>query len=93
VRRAALALGAAFSVAVLATGCSSMTEQFNDAPVQYKDDGPARIHSMPDGFANFADKCDGFGHRVFTTRGSDSGGGKAVTVIDDPKCLTKKGEN
>lgn len=91
-RRAVLALGAALSIAVLSTGCSRFGEEWNDAPIQYKDDAPARVHSMPDGFANFADKCDGFGHRVFTTRGGDSGG-KAVAVINDPKCFTKKGNN
>ncbi|MFI5877557.1 hypothetical protein ACIBAH_35060 [Streptomyces sp. NPDC051445] len=88
-KRAALALGAVVVVAALGTGCSSLTEPYNDAPVQYKDDGPARIHSMPDGFANFADKCDGFGHRVFTTRAGD-GAGKAIAVIADVECYAKE---
>jgi hypothetical protein len=89
-KRAAIIAGAA-TAALFLSGCSAMTEEWNDAPVQYKDDGPARIHSMPDGFANFADKCDGFGHRVFTTRSTSNGGGKAVAVIDDPNCF-KNGE-
>lgn len=86
-KRAAAVIGAALAALSL-SACSSMTESFNDAPVEYKDDGPARIHSMPDGFANFADKCDGFGHRVFTTRGGDKAG-KAIAVVADPKCYTK----
>jgi hypothetical protein len=89
-KRAVIAAGAAIAALSL-SGCSSVTEEWNDGPVQYKDDGPARIHSMPDGFANFADKCDGFGHRVFTTRGGGKAG-KAIAVIDDPKCF-KNGEN
>jgi hypothetical protein len=63
-----------------------MTEEWNDAPVERKDDGPAIIYSFPDGFANVAGKCDGFGHRIYSTRGADSGGGKAVAVINDPTC-------
>ncbi|MFJ8930621.1 hypothetical protein ACIRLA_28965 [Streptomyces sp. NPDC102364] len=89
-KRAAIILGAA-TAALLLSGCSAATEEWNDAPVQYKDDGPARIHSMPDGFANWADKCDGFGHRVFTTREGVNGGGKSVAVINDSKCF-KNGE-
>jgi hypothetical protein len=84
------------SVAVLAlsavalTGCASLTEPFNDAPVERKDDTPAVIYSMPDGFANVASKCDGNGYRIFTTRGSDAGGGKAVAVVADPTCKRRK---
>ncbi|MGW1673269.1 hypothetical protein [Streptomyces sp. NPDC002324] len=85
-KRFALVLGAAIAALSL-SACSAVTEQWNDAPVQYKDDGPAVIHSMPDGFANFASKCDGFGHRVFTTRGGESG--KSVAVMADPKCYKK----
>ncbi|MGW1547506.1 hypothetical protein [Streptomyces sp. NPDC002346] len=79
---ATLALIGALSL----TGCASLTEPFNDAPVSRKDDSPAVIYSMPDGFANVAAKCDGNGFRIFTTRGADSGGGKAVAVVADPKC-------
>ncbi|MEU5957581.1 hypothetical protein [Streptomyces sp. NPDC047525] len=89
-RRTIMFIGAA-TAALFLSACSSATETWNDAPVQYKDDGPARIHSMPDGFANFAEKCDGFGHRVFTTRSTSNGGGKAVAVIDDSMCF-KNGE-
>ncbi|MGW0575799.1 hypothetical protein ACWD25_07470 [Streptomyces sp. NPDC002920] len=87
-KRVVIAVGAALAALSL-SACSSMTEGFNDAPVEYKDDGPARIHSMPDGFANFADKCDGFGHRVFTTRGGGKGG-KAISVIADVECYKKE---
>jgi hypothetical protein len=89
VKRPAIILGTVV-LALSVSACSSFAEPWNDAPVDHKDDGPAVIHSMPDGFANFASKCDGYGHRVFTTRGGDSAG-KAIAVIDDPKCLTQKG--
>ncbi|MFD9205953.1 hypothetical protein ACFVZM_06695 [Streptomyces sioyaensis] len=84
--RIALAMAGTAIVAMSATGCASLTEPWNDAPVQRKDDGPAVIYSMPDGFANVAAKCDGYGHRMFTTRGGDQGGGKSVAVIADPTC-------
>lgn len=82
---ACLAAAAALSL----SGCASLTEPYNDAPVDHKDDSPAVIYSMPDGFANFASKCDGNGFRVFTTRAGEGGGGKDVAVAADPTC--KKG--
>ncbi|MFD8595388.1 hypothetical protein ACFV1L_10340 [Kitasatospora sp. NPDC059646] len=75
------------ALALTLTGCSAATEQWNDAPVQRKDDSPAVIYSMPDGFANVASKCDGNGFRMFVTReGTNKGGGKAVAVVADPTC-------
>jgi hypothetical protein len=66
------------------TGCSSFTEPYNDAPVKSKNDGPAEVYSMPDGFANFASKCDSHGNRVYTTR---TDGGEALAVVaNDPSC-------
>ena len=64
--------------------CSSMTEPWNDAPIDHKVDRPAIVYSMPDGFANYAEKCDELGNLVITTRGGgDKGGGKAVAVVPD----------
>ncbi len=68
------------------TGCASVTERFNDAPISVKDDSPAEVYSMPDGFANVASKCDRHGNRMYTTRESDAGAGKTVAVIPDPSC-------
>lgn len=79
---AGLAVGA---LALGVTGCSSMTEPYNDAPIEKKYDNPAEVYSMPDGFANFASKCDAHGNRVYTTRGGKSG--KAIAVVpSDPTC-------
>jgi hypothetical protein len=86
-RRTAALILAALAAATLTTGCASMTEPWNDAPVKVKDDSPAEIYSMPDGFANVAAKCDRHGNRISSTRGADTGGGKAVAVIpQDPDC-------
>lgn len=86
-KRTAAVVGVVGLVLLSATGCASFSEPWNDAPVERKDDSPAIIYSMPDGFANVAGKCDGFGHRLFTTReGTNKGGGKAIAVIADPLC-------
>lgn len=86
-RRHKLALlGATGLVGVLGlTGCSAATEEWNDAPIEKKHDGPAEVFSMPDGFANVASKCDGHGHRIYTTR-VGPGGGKDVAVVADDAC-------
>ncbi|MFD7835545.1 hypothetical protein [Streptomyces sp. NPDC059761] len=84
----ALATAALFAVPAL-TGCSSFTEPWNDAPIEKKYDDPAEVYSMPDGFANVATKCDRHGNRIYTTRGAESGGGKAVAVVpQDRSCGT-----
>lgn len=81
---AGLLLAAAFSVAA----CGSTTKAAqpgNDAPASGNDKSPAEIHAMPDGFPNFADKCDGHGHRVYTAFHGDSTAA-AIAVITDPSC-------
>lgn len=72
-------------------GCASMTEPWNDAPIERKYDNPAEVYSMPDGFANIASKCDAHGHRMFSTREGAQGGGKVVAVVpNDPSCKGKE---
>ncbi|WP_145500921.1 hypothetical protein [Streptomyces sp. CFMR 7] len=88
-KRAALTLAGVTAFLLSSTACARFTEEWNDAPIERKDDSPAVVYSMPDGFANVASKCDGNGFRFFTTRGAESGGGKAVAVIADPSCKTR----
>lgn len=74
----------AAGIIAVGTGCSSMTESFNDAPISRKIDTPAEVYSMPDGFANVASKCDLHGNRIYTTR---TDGGEALAVVPaDPSC-------
>lgn len=81
-----LAFGAAAVAVVLAVaGCSKTTETFNDAPINSKNDLPADVYSMPDGFSNVASKCDGKGHRIFVAYHGDSAYA-AIAVIDDVAC-------
>lgn len=80
------ALGAALFLTA-GTGCEDIVEEWNDAKIEKKYDHPAEVYSMPDGFANFASKCDVHGNRVYTTRWGGEGQGKAITVVPaDPSC-------
>jgi len=61
------------------------TEQFHDAPVSGRDRSAAEVYDMPDGFSNFAEKCDHHGNRVvivFHNNGAYAG----VAVVKDPTC-------
>lgn len=67
-----------------AVGCQSATEQFNDASISFKDDSPMEVYNAPDGFSNFATKCDRFGNRVYVTKDDT---GRALAVVPaDPTC-------
>jgi hypothetical protein len=73
----------------LVTGCAKFLEPYNDAPVSGKIGGAAEVGSMPDGFSNFAEKCDTHGNRVFVVYHGDKGYG-SVFALKDPTCLTGK---
>ena len=81
-----LAAGA-LAIGGIITGCAKITEPFNDAPVSHQIGGPAEVGSMPDGFNNFAEKCDDHGNRVFVIFHSDSAYG-SVFAMKDPTCPT-----
>lgn len=73
------------TVAVVALAGCKATESFNDAPIAGKDDSPAEVFSMPDGFSNVASKCDGHGHRIFVAFHGD-GAYAGIAVINDEAC-------
>ncbi|MGW6789990.1 hypothetical protein [Streptomyces chartreusis] len=68
------------------SACSSLTEPYNDAPIDHKVDSPAIVYSGPDGFANFMEKCDEFGNLVITTR---TEGGEAAAVVPNEEGCAK----
>lgn len=77
-------LGAVAFLFLSAEGC----EATHDAPVgPIQNDAPAEIGSMPDGFSNYATKCD-HGNRVYTLyHGTETGTGRAGFVVpQDPTC-------
>lgn len=76
-------------------GCGEMLQ---DAPVNSRDTIPADVYNMPDGFANFATKCDKSGNRVYTIWHGDSHTGAypygAIAVVpQDPTCASQKTAN
>lgn len=69
-----------------AAGCASkLTEPFHDAHRGATNSQPADVGTMPDGFSNWADKCD-HGNRVYTLFHSDSAYGAISVVPQDPTC-------
>lgn len=61
------------------------TEPFKDAAVSERNSGPARVGTMPDGFNNWAAKCDG-PNMVYTLYHSDGAYGSLTVVPNDPRC-------
>lgn len=86
-KHAIIAAVAALAIGALAflSGCSKYLEPFRDAPVNSHLTGPAEVATMPDGFSNWADKCDSHGHRVFVAYHGDDNRA-AIAVIADPSC-------
>lgn len=73
------AVGAAIAGLVL-VGCSD-TKPTGDGPTGDVDDSPAAVINFPNEYANVAHKCDGHGHRVYSTTRE-----AAPVVVDDPTC-------
>jgi hypothetical protein len=84
VRRLAAAVAAVAAVLAV-SGCAKATEPFKDSPVEGRNTDPAHVGSMPDGFGNWAAKCDG-ANMVYTLFHSDSNYGGIAVVANDPRC-------
>lgn len=82
-RRTAAALAVVTLLAL--SGCAKASEPFKDAPRGSVNDSPADTGTMPDGFGNWASKCDG-NNRVYTLFHSDSAYGGIAVVPNDPRC-------
>lgn len=87
-RTMAILAGVGVAAGLTLTGCASMGEEWNDAPVDHKVDTKAVLFSMPDGFANYAEKCDESGNLVLTTK-TDSG--RALAIVHAPDICPKSG--
>ena len=75
-------------VAALAlAGCSEKAQEpWRDAPTaDERNDDPAVIIEMPDGFSNMATKCD-HGNRVYVAYKGDDNRAALAVVPDDPTC-------
>jgi hypothetical protein len=77
----ALILGAGLAL----TGCKA-TEPFQDAPVSSRDKSPAEVYDMPDGYSNFAEKCDKHGNRIVVVFHGDGTYAGVTAIPNDPSC-------
>jgi predicted amidohydrolase YtcJ len=85
-KRWAAVVGGGIVAAVVLGGCSSKSQEpFKDAPVSGRNQASAEVLTMPDGFSNLAEKCDGHGNRVIVAFHGD-GSYAALTAIRDPGC-------
>lgn len=84
-RRQILLAAGAVVMLLGTTGCSKLTEPLKDAPVSGRNSDPAVVGSMPDGFGNWAAKCDG-PNMVYTLFHKDSAYGGISVVPNDPRC-------
>lgn len=71
--------------------CSTKsTERFKDAPISSRNSGGATVGTMPDGFSNWAAKCDGK-NKVYVLFHEDSPYGGLAVVPNDPTCIASAG--
>ena len=83
-RKLAAALCAVAAVAAL-SGCEKYTERYKDAERVATNTDPAETGTMPDGFSNYATKCDN-GNRVYVLFHQDAPYGGIAVVPQDPSC-------
>lgn len=74
-------------ILALAPACSNKAAQvYNDSPrTAAQNDAPATVGNMPDGFSNWARKCDG-PNMVYVLYHSDNPYGSISVVPGDPRC-------
>lgn len=68
-----------------AASCDKTNEPFKDAARSGNNNAPAETGTMPDGFSNWAAKCDG-PNMVYVIFKSNSNYGAISVVKDDPRC-------
>jgi hypothetical protein len=73
-------------LSLVGTGClDKAKEPFRDSPIGGRDDSPADVINMPDGFSNVATKCGSPGIRIFVAFKSNQNRA-AITAVADPNC-------
>ena len=85
-RRTAALLVIAAALAFIFGGCSAKwSEPFQDAPRGSTNNTPADTVTFPDGFSNWATKCD-HGNRLYSAYHGDSSYAAGTVVPNDPTC-------
>jgi hypothetical protein len=77
-------LGLLILIGLAGCGAKGM-EPFKDAKVSERNDGPAVIGTMPDGFGNWSMKCNGK-VGVYTLYHHDAAYGGIAVLANDPNC-------
>lgn len=84
-----LTIATVAALGVLALGgCDANSkglQGYQDAKVSTTNKEPAEIGTMPDGFSNYASKCDN-GNRVYVLFHADDVYGGITVVPNDPSC-------
>jgi len=71
---------------LMIAGCSAkQLEPLQDSQINERNMAPATVGSMPDGFSNWAAKCDG-PNMVYVLFHSDAAYGSIDVVPNDPRC-------
>lgn len=78
-------VAAALLLLVLSSCGGKGMEPFQDANITERNDSAARVGTMPDGFSNFAAKCDG-PNMVYVIFKGDNAYGSLEVVPNDPRC-------
>jgi hypothetical protein len=77
---------AALPLALLASGCmDKQTEAYKDSGVSARNNTPAQVIEMPDGFSNLSAKCDG-PNMVYVIFHNNNNYGSVAVAPNDPRC-------
>lgn len=86
-RKGTILISTTIAGIIALSGCSKFSEQFKDSPkLDVRNSTPAEIIEMPDGFNNWATKCDN-GNRIYGSFHSDGAYAAIAVVPHDPTCL------
>lgn len=88
----ALAVLAVIAIVTFLPGCGDkFSEPFRDAPrSDYTNHEPADVIEFPDGFSNWASKCD-HGNRIYSAYHGDSAYAAGMISPQDPTCPDGEG--
>jgi hypothetical protein len=84
-KKIALSLATLVLAALSLAGCKA-NEPYQDAPVSDRDKSPAEVYDMPDGYSNFAEKCDKHGNRIVVVFHGDGTYAGVTAIPNDPTC-------
>lgn len=87
-KRLAIALLAAFSLTACADQFDTFGEDLRDVRVDTRNDEPASIIQMPNGYSNVAYKCEGTTMIYSSSNGKTVTAGRSIAVVPEhPDCL------